>query len=132
MIVQWQNLRNSVTIIMQHPNVRTTPGCLNYLDAVLQSSNWGEALTNAAIEHAELLREAIQSSYSVVSKSQQIERLKQNLADLAAGHISQQHMTAAMAEQLQDVVIDLNNVLFAFCQVSSGVIFSRHSSIVTI
>jgi hypothetical protein len=118
-VVQWQNLASNVQFILQQPEVSTRPGCIDYLKSVVELSNWGAAYTNAAISHAELLRGAIQKSYTLSSKLQQTVRYNYYVANLTAGIIAQQQMTAAMTEQLQDVRIDLNNVLLYFCQAST-------------
>ena len=105
-------------LILRHENVEKTPGCVDYLSGALQMANWGAALSKSSIEHAELLRDAIQKKYTLDWKLLQFERYRKYITDLKAGNIAKQQMTAAMAEQLQDVRMDLNNLLFTFCQAS--------------
>jgi hypothetical protein len=117
-VVQWQNLANNIQTILGQSSVASRPGYMEYRKAVLELSNWGAAFTNAAISHAELLRDAIQKSYTFNSKAQQTTRYNYYVGNFTAGIIAQQQVTAAMAEQLQDLRIDLNNVLLSFCQAS--------------
>ena len=116
-IVQWRNLASNVQLVLGNPDVSSMAGRLDFLKAMLELCNWGEALTNAAIAHAELLRDAMQKRLSLSSKLQQAARYGQYVAQLASGTMTKQQMTAAMAEQLLDIRTDLNNILFSFCQV---------------
>jgi hypothetical protein len=118
-------IANDVQIILRHELVEKTPGCSDSLTDALHTINWGAALSKSAIEHAELLRDAIQKKYVLDRKVLQFERYRKYILDLKAGNLAKQQMTTALVEQLQDVRIDLNNLLFTFCQASSCAYYSR-------
>jgi len=117
-IVHWQNIANHVTFILRHPTIQRDSQYTGYVRNALDMTNWGHTLTKTAIEHAELLRDAIQKRYTLSAKRQQLERNRKFVDDMKTGNNVRQQMTTAMVEQLQDVRIDINNLLFSFCQVS--------------
>jgi len=115
-IVRWKNLKNDVMAVMSNPEIKSSPKSTEYMRTVSDLCNSGEALTRSAVERAELLRNTIQKKYTLDNKLQQDARYNDYLAKLKSGVISRQVMTMYMAEQQYDVRLDLNNVLFSFCQ----------------
>jgi hypothetical protein len=116
LIVQFGNVKYDLEVIFSHQNVLTLHGCADYLTAILKMCDWGQAMMSAAIEYAELLREAVQHRHMLNSKLLAQQRYTEYANGLRQETVNQQAVTAGIVEQLHDLIIDINNILFSFCQ----------------
>ena len=79
MIVRWQNLKSNADIILMHPEIQPIPGAMAYRAAILDTCNWGEALTRSMVEHAENLRDCVHQYYLLEAKYEMRDRYQEYL-----------------------------------------------------
>jgi len=102
--------------MQKDPHIHEEHGVVAYCAAMLELCTVGESLTHAAVDHAEMLRRAINSKYDLDSKNVRAQSLK--LTSGRADLISNEHLLETVLEQHQDVRTNLRKVMEELCQAS--------------
>ncbi len=110
-------MRNVADVILKDGRVQAIDNSLEYGRALMDSANWGEAMSEAMNERAELNRNCIERRCRLDAKIQQKKRTLEVIEKLKVNFVGEKEAAlAAMHEQTYDVRIDLNEALLQFCQ----------------
>ncbi len=115
-IEQWQSLKHYSDVVLADPASLEIGGCAMYTRAVYELCNWGEALTAAMVERAEMMRSTMEKRLNLDAKLEMKVRIEQAIADMEDNIASREETLVAMIEETYDVRIALNEALLYFCQ----------------
>ncbi|CAD5124776.1 DgyrCDS13039 [Dimorphilus gyrociliatus] len=115
-VIRWNLLKNSAVTLLSHEAVNLIPGSQEYRDSLIIVCNWGEALTRAMVEKAELMRDALEKRFTLQNKQLENKRYKELFKLLEQNFGNKDKVLKAMAEQTYEVRLDLNAILIQFCR----------------
>lgn len=115
-VTRWKLLKNAAVTLLSHERVNFIPAATEYRDALIVVTNWGEALTRAMVEKAELLRNALEKKFNLENKMLEKQKYEEFLRLLIANYGNRDKVLKAMAEQTYEVRLDLNAILIQFCR----------------
>ena len=117
MEVGWENLKHNSEIVLQDSIAKKIEGADGYLVTLLDTSNWGKALTEAMIELSENYRQAVLVKSLLDSKIEMQERYQGYLDELATNiDLHRNHMILMMADMQHDLRNDVNDLILSFCE----------------
>ena len=67
-------MKSNSDLILQDPLIQEIEGSMAYRSAILDTCNWGEALTRSIVEHTENLRSCVHQHYTLQSMKELGER----------------------------------------------------------
>jgi len=107
-------LRDILSTMQLDPHIHVEHGVVEYCAAMLELCTVGESLTHAAVDHAEMLRRAINAKSDLDSKNVRAQNLR--LTSGRADLISDERLLETILEQHQDVRTYLHKVMEELCQ----------------
>ncbi len=115
-VVQWTNLKDQATLLLASPDILEVSGSKGYALALMDLANWGEAITKAMVERAELIRQAMEKRSILETRQEKKVRIDKAIQDMKDDVSNRESLLAAMTEQSYDVRLDLNEALLLFCR----------------
>ena len=116
-VVEWKNMKNEVNKVLHDPSMGQIDGAAEYSNALLNMTNWGEAMTKAVIEKAEMIRNLVEKKAILDLRLEQKRRSEKVVAQMEKRQTNRERVLVAMKEQANEVAADLNEALLVFCQV---------------
>jgi hypothetical protein len=115
MLVGWENMKHNSIQILSHPDALQIGGSQDYLTAILDTCNWGYALTETMIELAENYRRLMLIKAMLQNKIEMQERYTQYIEDCRANNDDRFHLVSRMVDMQHDIRMDVNDLLFEYC-----------------
>ena len=115
MLVGWQNMKHNSHAILGSPDARQIGGSQDYLTAILDTCNWGYALTETMIEMAENYRRLMLIKTMLQNKIEMQERYKEYIQECRDNNEDRFHLVSRMVEMQYDLRNDVNGLLLDFC-----------------